>query len=156
MANIIKTKRPTFFLTPKKFKTAAELEVAIQNYIENPINVKIVVDEKGVETEVPIYTITGLALSLGYADRMSIYDWKYKINDENEENRKMAELMIKASKFVESNYESNLQTNHATGSIFALKNMGWKDNQDHNHTGNIVVGYEYKNKDTQDFDQLED
>jgi DnaJ-class molecular chaperone len=87
---------------------------------------------------------------------MSIYDWKYKINDENEENRKMAELMIKASKFVESNYESNLQTNHATGSIFALKNMGWKDNQDHNHTGNIVVGYEYKNKDTQDFDQLED
>lgn len=64
-------------------------------------------------------TITGLALHLGFESRQSIYDY--------EERGEFSYIIKNARLRVEENYEQNLHANNPTGSIFALKNMGWKD-----------------------------
>ncbi len=65
------------------------------------------------------YTITGLALALGFESRQSIYDY---------EKREDFSYIIKRAKlYVENGYEKGLKTQYSSGSIFALKNMGWSD-----------------------------
>ena len=65
------------------------------------------------------YTITGLALALGFDSRQSIYD--YEKRDE------FSYIIKRAKLFVEMSYEDDLRTQYSSGSIFALKNMGWTD-----------------------------
>ena len=68
------------------------------------------------------YTITGLALALGFESRQSIYDY---------EKREDFSYIIKRAKlYVENGYEKGLKTQYSSGSIFALKNMGWTDKQE--------------------------
>ena len=69
--------------------------------------------------EFSVYTIAGLAYYIGFESRQSFYAYEDKI--EFSYTIKRARLRI------EMNYEQNLQSNNATGSIFALKNMGWHD-----------------------------
>ena len=64
-------------------------------------------------------TITGLILFLGFESRQSFYDYVEKA--EFSYTLKRYRLMI------ECKYEQNLHGTSPTGSIFALKNMGWKD-----------------------------
>lgn len=74
-------------------------------------------------------TITGLALFLGFASRQSFYDYEKKEG--------FAYIIKRARMRVEQAYEKNLQRadlSH-TGSIFALKNMGWTDRQEISHSG---------------------
>jgi hypothetical protein len=48
--------------------------------------------------------------------------------------------MIKAALFrVEQGYERNMHGTTPTGSIFVLKNMGWKDKQDHELSGGLEI-----------------
>lgn len=64
-------------------------------------------------------TITGLAYHLGFESRQSFYDY---------EDRPGFSYIIKRARLkVENGYEEMLQGTTPTGSIFALKNMGWKD-----------------------------
>ena len=66
-------------------------------------------------------TITGLAYHLGFESRQSLYDY--------EKDGQFSYIIKRARLRVEVGYEENL-TNpdiSAAGSIFALKNMGWKD-----------------------------
>lgn len=64
-------------------------------------------------------TITGLAYHLGFESRQSFYDY---------EDRPGFSYIIKRARLkVENGYEENLLGTTPTGSIFALKNMGWKD-----------------------------
>lgn len=64
-------------------------------------------------------TITGLAYHLGFEGRQSLYDY---------ENKGEFSYIIKRAKLrVEIMYEENLSGTTPTGSIFALKNMGWVD-----------------------------
>lgn len=79
-------------------------------------------------------TITGLALHLGFCDRQSLYDY--------EEKEEFSCIIKKARLKVENGYEFNLHGNAPTGSIFALKNMGWKDMQGHEHTGQIGINWQ--------------
>jgi len=74
------------------------------------------------------YTLTGLALFLGYETRQSIYD-------QEERGDEFSYIIKKARLKVENNYELTLFTKNCTGAIFALKNMGWKDKSeiDNNH-----------------------
>ena len=72
-------------------------------------------------------TITGLALFLGFSDKQSIYD--YCGYQEYKEVAKWARLVV------ENGYEENLHGKNANGSIFALKNFGWRDTQEHQLTG---------------------
>jgi len=73
-------------------------------------------------------TITGLALFLGFDSRQSLYDYK--------EKKAFSYIIKNAMLTVENSYESK-GTNF---DIFALKNMGWTDKQEIDHTtkGNEV------------------
>lgn len=64
-------------------------------------------------------TISGLAFHLGFESKQSVYD--YEKFEEFTYPIKRARLRI------EVEYEQKLSGNSVTGSIFALKNMGWKD-----------------------------
>jgi len=72
-------------------------------------------------------TITGLAYSLGFESRQSLYDYEQK--------GEFSYMIKRARLRVEMGYEKALAGQMCTGSIFALKNMGWKDNQRTELTG---------------------
>jgi hypothetical protein len=76
--------------------------------------------------EVP--TITGLTLALGFNSKDTLYN--YSKNDE------FSYPIKKAILIVENGYENALKLNNATGSIFALKNMGWVDKMHNDITTN--------------------
>ncbi|MEM6603676.1 MAG: terminase small subunit [Pseudomonadota bacterium] len=88
------------------FKTPEELQEKVDAYFdETPLNEQ---------------TITGLALDLGFVDRQSIYDY--------EKRPEYSCIIKKARSKVEYSYEVHLKKNDKpTGAIFALKNMGWRD-----------------------------
>jgi hypothetical protein len=100
---------------PPKYKTSEQLQKAIDVYWDE------------LDKQKP--TITGLAYSLGFESRQSFYD--YLKDGEFSYTLKRARLRI------ESIYEQNLHSNNATGSIFALKNFGWTDKQEIEHTGPV-------------------
>jgi len=69
-------------------------------------------------------TLTGLMLFLGYASKQSYYD------NENSEIPGVSYLLKRAKQIIEHWYEEGLHDNRrVTGSIFALKQFGWIDNQ---------------------------
>ena len=69
-----------------------------------------------------ILTMTGLALALGFCSRSSIYEY--------EQDPVYSDTIKRAKMIVENNYELALRTQYSSGSIFALKNMGWTDKQE--------------------------
>lgn len=71
-------------------------------------------------------TLTGLALFLGFCSRQSLYDYKDK--------KEFSYIIKRATTVIESHHENNLGEKSPTGAIFALKNMGWKDSQNVDHT----------------------
>lgn len=72
-------------------------------------------------------TITGLCLYLGFESRQSFYD--YEKRDGFSYSVKRARLMV------ENRYEATaLNTKTQTFHIFALKNLGWSDKQEIDHT----------------------
>lgn len=97
-------------IMPLKYKTPAEFEAATNRYFE-------LCDLA--EPKVP-YTITGLALAMGFSDKNALYDYAKK--DDYKQVVNVARLRV------ENSYEVRLiQSSNAAGSIFALKNFGWKD-----------------------------
>lgn len=111
--------RPPFFSDPDALKAKIdEYFIWVEGELETTT------DQKGEKSEVwkrrPRHvTITGLALFLGFESRQSIYDY--------EQNGEFSYIIKNARLRVEESYEQNLHGNNCTGSIFALKNMGWKD-----------------------------
>jgi len=71
-------------------------------------------------------TVTGLALFLGFESRQSLYD--YQKRDESSYRVKRAISRI------EEVHEQRLYEAQATGSIFWLKNRGWSDKSEIDHT----------------------
>lgn len=101
----------------------------VDEYFETGVRTKTYVVGKGDQAQeitIPVPTITGLALFLGFNSRQSLYDYGKK--DE------FAYIVKKAQTFIEREYEEMLQTGNVTGAIFALKNMGWKDQNQTDHT----------------------
>lgn len=70
-------------------------------------------------------TITGVAIILGFTSEQAL-------KDEAEKATAFAEICRKAILKVKECYEKQLHRGGgvATGAIFALKNMGWKDSQE--------------------------
>lgn len=97
---------------PPMYKTTNELTNKITQYFNNCIDDK----EKA--------TITGLALYLGFCTRKSLDDYEGKDNE-------YLYIIKRAKLTVENAYEIRGQTMD----IFALKNMGWVDKQEHEHSG---------------------
>ena len=69
----------------------------------------------------------GLAYSLGFNERRSLNDYA-KRGDATSTPIKRAMLRIEAA------YESQLAKQSCTGAIFALKNRGWTDKQEVEHS----------------------
>jgi hypothetical protein len=103
---------------PLKFKSVKELDLKIKAYFEE-------CDEE----EQP-YTITGLALALGtYRQTLINYEHKDEFMD-----------TIKTAKQKVENYaERRLFESSPTGAIFALKNFGWRDKQELEHSGEMTT-----------------
>lgn len=76
-------------------------------------------------------TLTGLALFLGMASRQSLYDY--------EKEGRFSYIIKAARSRVEYAHEMNLYESGCAGSIFALKNMGWSDKQEHEHSGELGI-----------------
>lgn len=98
---------------PSHYTNPGDLEAAIQEYFAT--------------TEESKTTITGLAYSLGFESRQSLYDYEQK--------GEFSYIIKRARLKVEMGYEKDLRSNNPTGPIFALKNMNWKDNQRTELTG---------------------
>lgn len=97
---------------PAKYKDPLQLAELIDDYFNS-----LVIDEE--HSKPP--TMAGLALSLGYTSRQSIYDAE-KRNDD------FSYLIKKARITVENYWESRLATQSCTGAIFWLKNhAGYTD-----------------------------
>ena len=73
--------------------------------------------------------LTGLILALGLSSRASL--------DEYESRPEFFNSVKRAKLRVEQEYERRLLSTSPTGAIFALKNFGWKDKSECEHTGRI-------------------
>ena len=110
---------------PALYSSPEELQAKIDEYFNGGANQKEYPTLAG-SVKIPIYTISGLAYFLGFNSRQSFYDY---------ENRVEFSDIIKRSRLrIEMNYEENLFDKACTGSIFALKNMGWHDKIETDHT----------------------
>jgi len=109
---------------PPKFKSPEELQKKIDEYFEKGVRTKVKI-VGNTTVEIPVPTITGLVLYLGFADRQSMFDYEKK--------EAFTCTIKKARTFIEREYEELLQTNNVAGAIFALKNMGWRDKQEIEH-----------------------
>jgi hypothetical protein len=123
---------------PPRYISAADMQVAIDEYF-NAHQPKLKKDQDGIPVTTakgsPVYdmnppTISGLALFLGFVNRQSLYDYENR-NDEFSDTVKKARTRC----------ENFIETGGITGevpapmAIFALKNYGWSDKQEFEHTG---------------------
>ena|SRR3990167_5648048 len=90
---------------PLKFETEEILKELIESYFNN--------------TPKDEWTITGLALAL---------DTSRKVLCEYEDKDEFSNTIKKAKLRVENGYEIDLKKHGRSGTIFALKNFDWKDN----------------------------
>lgn len=108
---------------PPKFKTPEELEKMIDQYFIDGVRTKLRI-VAGKPIEVPMPTITGMVLYLGFCDKSAFYDYEKK--------PLFSHSIKKARTFIELEYEELMQLGVSTA-IFALKNFGWRDTQEIKH-----------------------
>ena len=106
---------------PPKYETAEELQKKIDEYF----NIQEASEEK------PL--ITGLCLHLGFCSRQSFYDL--------EKTEKFSHTIKKARTRIEMSYEESLREDGGTHNIFALKNFGWSDKQEVEHSGKMEINW---------------
>jgi len=76
-------------------------------------------------------TITGLAIGLGFCSRQSIYDYGKRPD--------YKEVVGRATMMVEHGYELQVARGRGDGGIiFILKNMGWSDKQEIQHSEKVT------------------
>lgn len=103
---------------PRKISSPEEFERLANSYVE-----KCMRENKKM-------TWTGLALALGLGSRDAINEYRNYPGFSDAVNR--------AKLLVENSYEENLHFSNAAGSIFALKNFGWRDSQEITMTGGVI------------------
>lgn len=130
---------------PPAYESAEQLQLECDDYFEfikgefhyeqqevatkdGPVLQNVIVWDRRPETT----TITGLALFLGFCSRQSIYDYAAK--------EEFAYIIKRAMARIEQGYEFGLAGTSPTGSIFALKNMGWKDKTEVDTNINAHIG----------------
>ena len=116
----------------RMYKTKKKLQSRIDEYFDTGATVRTVIT--GVapyqkETEVQIFTITGLTYFLGFTSRNTLYTYG--------ERGRFKDIIKAARLRIEQNYEELLQfgSGSAAGQIFILKNMGWSDRTEISHGG---------------------
>lgn len=107
---------------PLKFKTPEELEKKAMAYF------------KSCDKKHEPYTITGLALSLG-TTRQTLLEYEGEVEGREEKSKVFADTVKKLKTMVEEYAEKMMYLGkNAAGPIFALKNFGWSDKQEIDHT----------------------
>jgi len=104
---------------PRKWDSPEELIGLINHYLET--------------TNEEEYTVTGLALALG-SSRQGLMDY--------EKREEFAYIVQEAKLIVENSYELELRKHGRTGTIFALKNFGWKDKSEVESTNTTTLKLE--------------
>jgi len=100
----------------------AEIQAKIDEYFKSL--------RDGEEDDPP--TFSGLSLALGYSSRTSLW--------ENANAKKLiSEPIKKAMLRIESFAETKAYGNNAAGPIFILKNRGWTDKQEIEHSGAVTI-----------------
>jgi hypothetical protein len=102
---------------PRKYNDENELQEEVLKYFEQCKE----------SNERP--TVTGLALFLGFASKQSLYDY--------EKNDKFSYPIKRALTMIECELEKRLENQSVSGIIFALKNMGWTDKVQTEHSGEL-------------------
>lgn len=100
---------------PPLFNSPEALEAAVTNYFSE-------------DNKTP--TWVGLALHLGFNSRQAL-------NYYMDEKPEFLDPLKKALSKIEENYEKGLFGRNPAGSIFALKNFGWKDKQEVENSGSV-------------------
>lgn len=115
---------------PLMYKTAEELEAKIHEYFTVGRNVRPVVvgppNARRIEN-IAIPTITGLTLYLGFATKTSFYTL--------EKDERFEHVVKSARTRIEREYEELLLSGLGAGAIFGLKNFGWVDKTEIDHSG---------------------
>ena len=128
---------------PLKYKTAEEMQAGIDEYFEL-CQPKPMTDDEGfilkdksgnpvIELNPP--TITGLALHLGFESRQSLYEYEQR----KEFTYTLRRARMKCENWLERNGLSG--NTPPTMAIFALKNYGWSDKQEIEHSGKQEIIY---------------
>ena len=104
---------------PRKYETPADFDAAVKMYVS-----------KCSSDKDPI-TWTGMALALGFTSREAI--------DEYAHYEGFSDSVKRAKLIVQNAYEIRLFGQTPTGAIFALKNFGWSDKREVEHSGNLRV-----------------
>lgn len=107
---------------PPLYSNPIDLQTKIEEYFTIGVKLKtIIVGPKTnrYEVTIPVPTITGLVLYLGFNSRSSFYAYEDKPD--------FMDTIKKARTRIEQEYEEQLQCGLGSGAIFALKNFGWKD-----------------------------
>lgn len=120
---------------PPKFSNPKDMEAKIATYFENCPDKRVVYYE-GTKIEIPCPTISGLALFLGFVDRYSMYDYEKKPEFTN--------TIKRARAFITKIYEQLTHTGTCTGAIFMLKNYGYTDKTEIEHTGDLILNYGHR------------
>lgn len=103
---------------PRKYDSPEQFDAAVDDYVA---------DRKIAERRL---TWTGLALHLGFCSRVSI--------DEYAKYEGFSYSVKRAKLLVENSYEESLDKEGSpAASIFALKNFGWSDKQEMEHSGSV-------------------
>lgn len=131
---------------PRIYQNVEDLDKAIEDYFfpveydeiqENGFYVKKTRPERGINKRP---SVTGLALSLGFCNKSTLYDYQKRQEFSNSINRALT--------MVEIFYEERLSEASVAGSIFALKNFGWKDKTETEISGELgikqITGMEIK------------
>lgn len=92
-----------------------------------------IIDKYFETTPFDVWTVTGLALCVGSKQLLSDYEKRDAYRD-----------MVRVARLkVENAYEQSLRIKGGAGNIFALKNFGWRDQQEvdlnHSHTGPATI-----------------
>lgn len=114
---------------PPKFSNPDDLQDKIDLYFKEGVKKRTVLvgpANNRIPLEIPVPTITGLCIYLGFESRQSFYDY--------ESRPEFSYTIKKARLFIENEYEEMLNTGNTTGAIFALKNFGWTDKQEIDQT----------------------
>ncbi len=113
-------------MTPKKQIEKNPVGKPLKFTIEDVENI---ISQYFDETPESEYTVTGLALLFGSKQLLADY----------EKRDGYSEIIRKAKLRVENSYEKDLKSKGSTGAIFALKNFGWSDKQETEHTINQPI-----------------
>lgn len=127
---------------PPTFESSKEIEMLISNYFQD-CDGKVLTDKEGTpilnKYDEPIiigakpYTVTGLALALGFTSRQTLLNYQAK--------KEFVDTITRAKSIIEQYSERRLYDKEGcNGAKFALaNNYGWREKQEVDLTGDMTI-----------------